>query len=74
MPGRAPYRPGSSQHHLQLPPVQLHAQEQTGQELGEQPVAQPAGKLGMSLPQSHPCLSFPNPSLLKIPTFITHRV
>lgn len=42
--GWTPYRPGGPQHHLQLPSVELHAEEEAVQELEQSPVAQPAGK------------------------------
>lgn len=52
----APYRTGGPQHHLQLPPVELHAAEEAVQEPEQSPVAQPAGKQANEQPQGgHGC-------------------
>lgn len=70
-----PYHPGGPQHHLQLPLVELHIEEEAIQELEQSPVTQPARKQASEQPQGGrgcpqppppdviqatlPCLSFP---------------
>lgn len=51
-----PYHPGGPQHHLQLPLVELHVEEEAIQELEQSPVTQPARKQASEQPQGgHGC-------------------